>query len=187
MIHVRILLSFGLIILFGASAEAFFIHQGIHGMKWGGSVSDYEQLTKVHQKGQAAFYVKTNMLYHTGNQRIARVSYGFYRKQLYAAFIKLRSADQFSHLAQKFSEKHGEPKITYEDVGRQIIYRWKVADVKIKLKMKNSIREYKLAFYYSPLADSLNQEQLEQIPAKAYGPDPSKEADSVKSVPLLDY
>ncbi len=96
MIHVRILLCFGFIILFGLSAEAFFIHQGIHGMKWGGSISDYDQLTKVYQKKQASFY-------------------------------------------------------------------------------------------YSPLADSLNQEQLEQIPAKAYGPDPSKEADSVKSVPLLDY
>ena len=96
MIHFRILLSFGFIILFGASAEALFIHQGIHGMKWGGSISDFDPLTKVHQKKQAAFY-------------------------------------------------------------------------------------------YSPLADSLNQEQLEQIPAKAYGPDPSKAADSVKSVPLLDY
>ncbi len=187
MTYFKILLSFGFIILFGASAEAFFIHQGIHGMKLGGSISDYDQLTKVHEKKQAAFYVKTNTLYHTANQQVARVSYGFYRNQLYAAFIKLRSAGQFSHLAQQFSEKHGEPKITYEDVGRQIIYRWKVADVKIKLKMKNTIGEYKLAFYYSPLADSLNQEQLEQIPAKAYGPDPSKEADSVKSVPLLDY
>jgi len=187
MTYFRMLLSFGFIILFGASAEAFFIHQGIHGMKWGGSISDYEQLTQVHEKKQTAFYVKTNMLYHTANQKVARVSYGFYRNRLYAAFIKLSSADQFSNLAQKFSEKHGKPKITYEDAGRQVIYRWKVADVKIKLKIKNSLNEYKLAFYYSPLADSLNQEQLEQIPAKAYGPDPSKETDSVKTVPLLDY
>jgi hypothetical protein len=50
-----------------------------------------------------------------------------------------------------------------------------------------AIREYKLAFYYSPLADSLNREQLEQLPAQAYGPDPPKKADAVKSVPLLDY
>ena len=132
--YFRILLSVGLIILFSASAEAFYIHQGIHGMKWGGSVSDYDTLTQVHQKGQAAFYVKTNRLYHAANQRVPRVSYGFYRNQLYAAFIKLRSADQFSHLAQQFSEKHGEPKISFEDAGRQVIYRWKVSDVKIKLK-----------------------------------------------------
>ena len=185
--YFKILLSVGLIILFGASAQAFYIHQGIHGMKWGSSISDYDGLTQVHEKNQAAFYVKSNTLYHTANQPVPRVSYGFYRNQLYAAFIKLRSVDQFSHLAQKFSEKHGKPKITYKDAGRQLVYRWKVADVKIKLKMKDSVREYKLAFYYSPLADSLNWEQLEQIPAKAYGPAPSKEADTVKSVPLLDY
>ena len=187
MIYFRILLSLGFIVLFGASAEAFYINQGIHGMKWGDSIADYHDLTKVHEKKPAAFYVKTNIRYHTADQQVARVSYGFYRNHLYAAFIKLRSAGQFSQLARKFSAKHGKAKITYEDAGRQLVYRWKVADVKIKLKMKDSIREYKLAFYYSPLADSLNREQLEQLPAEAYGPDPSKEADAVKSVPLIDY
>jgi hypothetical protein len=95
MIYFRILLSLGFIVLIGASAEAFYINQGIHGMKWGDSIADYHDLTKVHEK--------------------------------------------------------------------------------------------KLAFYYSPLADSLNREQLEQLPAEAYGPNPSKEADTVKSVPLIDY
>jgi len=182
-----ILLSIWFMVLPGTTAEALYIHQGIHGMQWGGSVSDYHELTQVHQKGRAAFYVKTNRLYHAANQPIPRVSYGFYRNQLYAAFIKLRSAEQFSHLAQKFSEKHGEPKISYEDAGRQVIYRWKVSDVKIKLKIKNSINEFKLAFYYSPLSDSLNREQLEQLPDDAYGPDPLNETESATSVPLLDY
>jgi len=185
--YLKILLSLGFIVLFSASAEALDIHQGIHGMKWGSSISDHDDLTRVAEKNQAAFYVKSKTRYHSANQRVARVSYGFYRNHLYAAFVRLRSVDQFSHLAQKFSEKYGESKVTYEEAGRQVIYRWKVADVKIKLKMKNSINEYKLAVYYSPLADSLNQDQLEQASAKAYGPEPSKEADSFKSVPLLDY
>jgi hypothetical protein len=53
--------------------------------------------------------------------------------------------------------------------------------------MKESGKEYKLAFYYSPLADGLNQEQLEQIPAKAYDPPQTKDANMTRSVPLLDY
>ena len=182
-----ILFGVGLIVSIGLSADSLYIHQGIHGMKWGSLISDYDGLTKVHEKHQAAFYAKSNMLYHTANQQVSRVSYGFYRNQLYAAFIKLASADQFSHLAQKFTGVHGEPRVTYEDAGRQVIYRWRVQEVKIKLKMKESGKEYKLAFYYSPLADSLNQEQLEQIPAKAYGPPPAKDADVTRSVPLLDY
>jgi hypothetical protein len=50
MIYFRILLSLGFIVLIGASAEAFYINQGIHGMKWGDSIADYHDLTKVHEK-----------------------------------------------------------------------------------------------------------------------------------------
>ena len=94
-----------------------------------------------------------------------RVSYGFYRDQFYAAFIRLRSPDQFAHLQRQFSKKHGKPKVTQNAASGQTVYRWKVEDVKIKLKMKESIGEYKLAFYYSPLSTELNRELLEQIPA----------------------
>ena len=182
-----ILLCFGLIVPPELGADSLYIHQGIHGMKWGSLISEYDGLTKVHEKHQAEFYAKSNMLYLAANQQVSRVSYGFYRGQLYAAFIKLASADQFSHLAQKFTEVHREPKITYEDAGKQVIYRWNVQQVKIKLKMKELGKEYKLAFYYSPLADGLNQEHLELIPVEAYGPPPPDDADVTRSVPLIDY
>jgi hypothetical protein len=185
--HYRIFLSFLLIIIFCTSAAAFYIQQGIHGMKWGRPISEYDELTKVHETNQAAYYVNSNMRYHTANQPVPRVSYGFYRDQFYAAFIKLRSSDQFSHLKRQFSAKHGKPKTIYNAASRQTVYRWKVADVKIKLKIRESIGEYKLVFYYSPLAARLNQEQLEQIPSEAYGPSHSKEDKTVKSAPLLDF
>ena len=70
---------------------------------------------------------------------------------------------------------------------QQTVYRWQDADVKIKLKMKESPGEYKLAIYYSPLAAKLNQEQLEQIPENALGSAPVKKDETVKSAPLLDY
>ena len=53
--------------------------------------------------------------------------------------------------------------------------------------MKDSIGEYKLAFYYLPLSAELNQNQLDQIPPKAYGPDPSDDKMHIESEPLLDY
>ena len=90
------LLAVGLIASSGLAADSLYIHQGIHGMKWGSLVSDYDGLTKVHEKKQAAFY-------------------------------------------------------------------------------------------FSPLSDSLNQEQLDQIPDKAYGPAPAEDAGVDGSVPLLDY
>ena len=101
----KILFGIGFDLLWVAFAQALYIHQGIHGMKWGGSVSDYERLVKVHQNDLAVFYVKSNTLYYAANPRVFRVSYGFYRDQLYAAFIKLRSGDQLLKLAQTFTEK----------------------------------------------------------------------------------
>ena len=72
-----ILLGVGLIVSIGLSADSLYIHQGIHGMKWGSLISDYDGLTKVHEKHQAAFYAKSNMLYHTANQKVSRVLMGF--------------------------------------------------------------------------------------------------------------
>ncbi len=183
-----IFLSVGFMVSSGLAADSLYIHQGIHGMKWGSAISDYDGLTKVHEKNQSTFYAKTNLLYYSANQPVFRVAYGFYRDRLYAAFIKLTSIHQFSHLAHKFTEVHGEPKVTYEDSDRQVVYRWRVQEVKIKMKLRQFGREYKLAFYYSPLADSLNREQLELISDQAYGPPPVEDADDTRSAPLLfDY
>ena len=187
--HVKVYSAFALILILAgvSAAQTLYIHKGIHGMAWGGSVADYDKLIKVHETDYAAFYIKSKTVYYAAEQRVSRVSYGFYRNRLYAAFIKLRSVDQFTQLAQKFTENHGKPKVSYENAGKQIVYRWKAADVKIKLKMKDAVSEYKLAFYYSPLSESLNQEQLDQIPDEAYGPAPADDADKEAFFPLLQY
>jgi hypothetical protein len=181
------LLAIGIILFWSAAAQALYIAKGIHGMKWGDSISNYERMVEVHHDNLSKFYVKSGTFYYAANERVSRVSYGFYRDQLYAAFIKLRSANQFSKLAQTFSDKHGTPRVSYEDAGKQIIFRWKVDKIKIKLKMKDSIGMYKLAFYYSPLAEQLNQAQLDQIPLQAYGPEPSDGHDPAQTLPLIEY
>jgi hypothetical protein len=185
--HYRTFFSFGLMMIFCTSAAAYDIQQGIHGMNWGSSISEYNDLTKVHESDQAAYYANSNMLYQVANQPVPGVFYGFYRDQFFAVFIKLRSPHQFSHLKRQFSIKYGSPKTTLNAKSQQTVYRWKDADVKIKLKMKESSGEYKLAFYYSPLAAKLNEEQLERIPTDAFGPTPSKKDKTVKPAPLLNF
>ena len=185
--HYKYIFICWLVIIFCTPAAAFDIQKGIHGMNWGSSISEYDQLAKVHETGQAAFYVNSNMSYQTASQPIPAVFYGFYKNQLFAVFIKLRSPDQFSQLERQFSTKHGKPKTDYTAANRQTVYRWQDADVKIKLKMKESPAEYKLAIYYSPLAAKLNQEQLEQIPDDALRSTPSEKDKTLKSAPLLNY
>lgn len=185
--RLKVFFSCCLLIMFCTPAAAFDIQKGIHGMNWGSSISEYKDLAKVHEAGQAAYFANLNMSYRTANQPIPGVLYGFYRDQLFAVFIKLRSPDQFSHLERQFSRKYGMPKIENYATAGQKVYRWKDADVKIKLKLKESPGEYKMAIYYAPLAAKLNQENLEKVPEAALESTPHKKDKAVKSAPLLDF
>ncbi len=185
--HYKLFFSCWLVIIICTSAAAYDIQKGIHGMNWGGSISEYADLTKVHEAGKVAYYVNSNMNFQTASQPIPGVFYGFYNNQLFAVFIKLRSPDQFSQIERQFSTKHGKPKTVHNPANQQTVYRWQDADVKIKLKMKESPGEYKLAIYYSPLAAKINQEQLEQLSTEALEPTPTNKDKAVKSAPLFDY
>jgi hypothetical protein len=86
-----------------------------------------------------------------------------------------------------FSRKYGKPKVEFFGESQQTVYRWKDPDVKIKLKLRETSGEIKLAIYFSPLAAKVNQEQLEQVPADAFGPPPSKTCDTVETAPLIEF
>jgi len=182
----KMISSLLLLVMLGAPAAASDIQKGIHGMQWGSTISEHKELTKVHEVDQALYYANANMVYQTANQPVPGVFYGFYRDQFFAVFIKLRSPDQFVQLERQFTTKHGNPKTTYYPETKQTVYRWKDADVNIKLKIKESTREYKLAIYYAPLSATLNREQLESIPPDAYDKAASKKATAPTSAPLLD-
>ena len=184
--YYRILVGLLLMLGFGIPATAGDIQQGIHGMQWGSSISAHDELTKVHEVKHAAYYANSHMVYQTANQPVPGVFYGFYRDQFFAVFIKLRSPDQFAQLERQFTAKHGKPKTTYYPASSQTVHRWKNANVKIKLKMKEKTGEYKLAIYYAPLSSKLNLEQLENIPPEAYKKTSPQKAATQKPAPLLD-
>lgn len=182
----KLFLCLWFIAAFCTSAAALDIQQGIHGMKWGSSAHDYSELTKVKEVNQAAYYINSTMLYQTANQPVRGVFYGFYKDQLFAVFIKMSLPDQYSQLERQFTAKYGKPKTTYNSSGRQTAHRWIDKDVTIKLKMKASPMDFKLAIYYSPLADKLDQEQLEEKIPEPSAPAPAGSGQPVKSKPLLD-
>ena len=183
--YLRIFLAGCLTIIFCSTAAAYDIQQGIHGMRWGSSISSHKDLTRVKQHNQAAYYANSMMHYETANQPVPGVFYGFYRDQFFAVFIKLRSPDQYSHLERQFRKKYGNPKTTRSTGKGHTVHRWKDADVSIKLKLRESPAEYKLAMYYLPLAAKVNQEQLENAaPGEITS---STTSPSLKPRPLIDY
>lgn len=185
--HLRIFFAGCLAILFCSSVAAFDIQQGIHGMRWGSSISNYNDLTRVKELNQAIYYANPNMQYETANQPVPGVFYGFYMDHLFAVFIKLRSPDQFSHLERQFRKKYGTPKTTRNSAARLTVHRWKDADVSIKLKLRESPLEYKLAMYYLPLAAKVNQDQMESATPETWSMTPSSNGPSSKPTPLIEY
>jgi hypothetical protein len=186
--YLGLILSFSLVVLLSTPAAAGYdIQQGIHGMKWGSTISQHTDLIKVHEWGQAAYYVNSSMYYQIANQLVPAVFYGFYKGRLFAVFIKLRSAAQFSNLERQFRARHGKPKTFHDPAAGLTVHRWQDKDIKIKLKLRESPAEYRLAIYYAPLAAQLNEDQLENIPPEVYDKTPSNKEHTSNPAPLLDY
>jgi hypothetical protein len=183
--YCRVFFSCWLMFMFSLPAAAYDFQQGMHGMEWGSSVAQYDDLTKVHETNTAAYYAKSNTLYQLSSQPIPGVFYGFYRDRFFAVFVKLQSPQQFTEIKKSFNLKYGHPKSTFYPESKQRVYRWNDGDVKIKLKMKEDIWQYKMVFYYKPLSVKLNEEQLESLPPNTPIPNSSQEGETVKTAPLL--
>ena len=158
--RLRMPLIIGMVFLICSSATAFDLQKGIHGMQWNSSVSAYTDLTRVKVLGYASYYANSQMEYKTANQPVTAVYYGFLQDRFFAVFIKLRSPNQFSHLERQFTNKYGAPK-TARNASGLTVHRWRDKAVDIKLKLRESPAEYKMAVYYRPLATWFNQDHLE--------------------------
>ena len=182
----RILPGIWLIFIISTPVLALDLQQGMHGMTWASSVSQYSYLTKVRASDQVDYYVNSKMAYQVVNQSVTNVFYGFYKDKFFAVYIKLRSRDQFDHLKLLFSKNYGKPAVEENATGQNVVYRWKDDDVKIKVKMKESSGDIKLAVYYTPVSAMLNEEYLEQTTPDSVDPIVSGEDKSMNAAPLLD-
>ncbi len=175
-----------ILLYLSAVGSAFDLQKGIHGMKWNSSVSAYSDLTRVKTLGQASYYANSKMTYKSANQPVPAVYYGFYQDRFFAVFIKLRSPNQFSHLERQFTKKYGAPKTTRSPSGLTV-HRWRDKVLDIKLKLRESPVEYKVAFYYRPLASWFNQDHLENATPEAPPSGSSSSEPAPNPEPLISY
>ena len=179
-----ILTTLGMLLLWGASAWGSELQAGIHGMAWASSAGDHEHLIRVREDGLVSYYIHRNMRYRAANQPVPGVIYGFFRDQLFAVYIKLRSPNQGYYLEKRFSAEYGAAKVKMNKTGNRTIYRWKKDDIKIKLKIEENDGDLKLGIYYIPFAAQLNQAFREDAPSDLYRHAPAKDQ-STMSAPLL--
>ncbi|MGD9172922.1 MAG: hypothetical protein PVF29_02105 [Desulfobacterales bacterium] len=186
MSYFKIIVSCLLVMMLCSAAMAHDFQQSIHGIKWGSTAAENAGLSKVHEANRAVYYAKPNTRYQISDQPVAGVFYGFYNDKFFAAFVKMHTPAQFAELKKAFDTQYGAAKSSFNTQTKQQVYRWKDGDVKIKLKKIEATGQFKLAFYYTPLSQKLNEERLENIPPEIYKLSASQEGESTKSVPLLD-
>jgi hypothetical protein len=185
----KLTISLGMCLLLclSAPAMALDLQEGMHGMPWASSATEFAaNLSQVRESGPVAYYIPSGTLYQAAGQTVPTVVYGFYRDRLFAAYIQLGSPVQFANLKRHFSGRYGAPKTEHDADRHLTVLRWKTGDVHIKLKMKDPGDEIKMGVYYLPLAGELNREQLEDIPAELYRETtPGKKREAVAK-PLVD-
>jgi len=156
----------GLAILFVLTGvlQAADLNNGFLGVKWGTNISELPTFNKLSGKEDVAYYENPTKVYTVFEIENPSVVYGFYKGQFFATYIQVDTFKIFERVKDHITEKFGTPKTILRMKSRQTIYRWKNQDIKIKLKLFELEGKMKLAFYYTPLSDKLNEAQLGSFP-----------------------
>lgn len=151
-----------LMILLCAPVRAEEFGDGIHGMQWASPISEHPKLVKIRETNSVAYYIDTDAIYKLGEVQVDRVVYGFFEGKLFAGFITLSNPLQLVNLKRHFETRYGPPRISPGDDNHVTVYRWKTDRIKIKLKQREAKNESKMAIYYTPLADRIDETEVEK-------------------------
>ena len=134
-------------------------------VKWGTNISELPDFKKISEKGDVTYYRNPAKVYTVYEVENPSVIYGFYKGEFFATYIQVGTYTVFERVKNHLSEKFGEPKTTLQMKTRQTIHRWKHQKIKIKLKLYELEGKMKLAFYYTPLSNRLNEAEQGDFPA----------------------
>jgi len=188
--------SFFLMVMIAVSpAAADTLQSEILGIKWGADISTLKDFEKLWQTDHVSFYINPRVNHTIYDVSIPGVIYGFYSGKFFAAYAKIDDPAVFSRLKSELTAQYGDPKMTQAGGSEQRIFSWKKGDIKIKLKYSQQDGKVKLAFYYMPLSETVNEEQQEALQEKTWtlfpiekGKTPENlKPDGLPSIPILRF
>ena len=163
------------------------LQDGFLGLKWRTKISELTGYSKLRENGDISYYRNLNKVYTISNIRIPKVIYGFYTDRLFAVYLLIESPDAFGKIRDYMISQYGDPKETLTMKNEQTVYNWKYGTVKIKLKRYEKVGNMKLAFYYMPLSNKVNEAQQEQFLDKSYQFFPIEKDKVPEWIPLLRF
>ena len=159
-----VIYGLGFLFILTGVLHAAELNESFLGVKWGTNISELPKFKKISGKDDIAYYTNPAKVYTVFEVENPLVIYGFYKDQFFATYIQINSFSVFERVKDHFSEKFGESKTKLKMKARQTIHKWKHQDIKIKLKLFELEGKMKLAFYYSPLSNKLNEEEQGSFP-----------------------
>ncbi|MBW2193873.1 MAG: hypothetical protein JRF27_08820 [Deltaproteobacteria bacterium] len=173
--------------IFAAAVHATDLQDEIFGLKWGEKLPESNTFSKIWSSSNVDFFRKPGEVRTINDVVVPEVIYGFYNDQFFAVYIKIDSIEVFDDLRRYMKEKYGIPQKTMDVKNDQTIYRWKYKDIKTKLKLYGKNNYMKLAFYYTPLSNMVNEAQQERFQKESFRFLPIDKDKRPAQMPLLEF
>ena len=181
-----------LIVMVGAvfllqSPRAAHLTEGFSGIKWGTPIETLSNFKEIASRGEIGYYVNPDVLHIIGGVEVPQVIYGFYTKRLFAVYAQIDSLEVYARIKNDLQSHYGIPNVAYGATGQPEVYRWKSGQIKIKLKTDDSLRKIKVAVYYTPLSDKVNEAGAEKYLESEIKLLPIERDKKPLRLPLLDF
>lgn len=167
------------------AAENF--QEGFGGIPWGTAVDRLEEMQQVGSNQRVDYYVDPDKQFVFDEVTIDEVVYGFFEKRFFAAYLNIETLEVFQQLKRRIQARYGPPLIRYAVEGQPSVYRWKKDSLKIKLKIDSARRAMKLALYYVPLTDKVNEDSQERYQERGLRFLPIEPDRTPEMIPLLEF
>jgi len=183
----RLIVIIGAVFLLQTPLWAAHLTEGFSGIKWGTSVETLSNFKEIGSRGEIGYYVNPDVLHTIGGFEVPQVIYGFYAKRLFAVYAQIDSLEVYARIKNEFQSHYGIPKVVYGATGQPEIYRWKSGQIKIKLKTDDSLSKIRVAVYYTPLSDKVNEASEEKYRESEFEFLPIERGKEPLRLPLLDF
>jgi hypothetical protein len=179
--------------IFAGVIHAADLEDGIFGLKWGTSLSNLNDYSKLWSRSKVDFYTKPGEVRSINNITVREIVYGAYADQFFSVYINIDTLEVFDDFRRYMNSKYGIPNQSIGLKDDQTVYSWKYKDTKIKLKLDGKKNSMKLAFYYTPLSGKVNEAQQEKYQAETFKLFPfekgrsSEYTEGSTTIPLLQF
>ena len=168
-------------------AGAADLKSGFMGIQWASPAAHQRDLTRLNESKNVIYYTQPNIVHTIHEIPVPNVVYGFYEDRFFAVYINLDSEDVFGEFRNYLTSQYGNPAKTLSMKTSETVYKWNQGKVKIKLKTNEESYRMKLGFYYVPLSQKVNEEQMEKNHSRSLQVFPIKKDEKPEIVPLLRF